>query len=45
MSRKILILEDAVLDLDEHFNYLAQYNQDTALRFFDAARKIICSFS
>jgi toxin ParE1/3/4 len=39
MNRRILITEDANLDLQEHFNYLAQNNRDRAFHFFDAARQ------
>jgi hypothetical protein len=35
MNRRILITEDANLDLQEHFNYLAQNNRDPAFDFFD----------
>jgi hypothetical protein len=37
MNLRILIHEDANLDIQEHFQYLAQSNHDSALRFFDAA--------
>jgi len=39
MIRKILLLEDATLDLNEHYSYLTQSNQEAAIRFFDAARQ------
>jgi toxin ParE1/3/4 len=42
MNRRILITEDANLDLQEHFNYLAQNNRDRA---FDAARKTFAALA
>jgi toxin ParE1/3/4 len=45
MNRRILIHEDANLDLQEHFQYFAQSNQDSALRFFDAARQTFASLA
>jgi toxin ParE1/3/4 len=39
MNRRILITEDANLDLHEHFSYLAQNNRDRAFNFFDATRQ------
>jgi toxin ParE1/3/4 len=45
MNRRILIHEDANLDLQEHFQYLAQSNQDSALHFFDAARQTFISLA
>ncbi|MBD2179641.1 type II toxin-antitoxin system RelE/ParE family toxin [Planktothrix sp. FACHB-1355] len=39
MTRRIAITPRASLDLDEHFSYIAENNQDAALRFFDAARQ------
>jgi toxin ParE1/3/4 len=45
MNRHILIHEDANLDLQEHFQYFAQSNQDGALRFFDAARQTFASLA
>ncbi|MEN0051581.1 MAG: type II toxin-antitoxin system RelE/ParE family toxin [Bacteroidota bacterium] len=41
MSRRILITAKASQDLDRAFAYIAQNNNDAALRFFDAARKTI----
>jgi hypothetical protein len=32
MNRRILITEDANLDLQEHFNYLAQNNRDPLMQ-------------
>ena len=45
MNRRILITEDANLDLREHFNYLAQNNRDRAFHFFDAARQTFASLA
>jgi toxin ParE1/3/4 len=45
MNRRILITEDASLDLQEHFNYLAQNNRDRAFDFFDAARKTFAALA
>jgi hypothetical protein len=33
MNRRILVHEDATLDLHEHFDYLALNNRDTAFEF------------
>jgi toxin ParE1/3/4 len=45
MNRRILITEDANLDLHEHFNYLAQNNRDRAFYFFDAARQTFAALA
>jgi toxin ParE1/3/4 len=45
MNRQILINEEANSDLREHFNYLAQNNRDSALRFFDAARETFAALA
>ena len=39
MTKRIVITPKASADLDEHFEYLAQYNLEAALNFFDAARQ------
>jgi toxin ParE1/3/4 len=39
MTRRILITPKASQDLDDIYNFIAQDNSDTALRFFDAARQ------
>jgi toxin ParE1/3/4 len=39
MTKRILITPKASVDIDEHFEYLAQANLEAALRFFDAARQ------
>ena len=39
MTRGILITPKASHDLDEIYNFIAQNNPDTALKFFDAARQ------
>jgi hypothetical protein len=44
MNRRILITEDANLDLQEHFTYLAQNNRDRAFRFFDSLLNSLNSF-
>lgn len=41
MTKSILITPRASQDLDEHFAYIAQYNSDAALRFFDGTRQTI----
>ena len=45
MNRRILITEDANLDLQEHFSYLGQNNRDRAFHFFDAARQTFASLA
>jgi toxin ParE1/3/4 len=45
MNRRILIHEDASLDLQEHCNYLAQNNRDSAFQFFDAARQTFAALA
>jgi toxin ParE1/3/4 len=45
MNRRILITEDANLDLQEHFNYLAQNNRDRAFDFFDATRQTFAALA
>lgn len=45
MNRRILITEDANLDLHEHFNYLAQNNRDRDFYFFDAARQAFAALA
>jgi toxin ParE1/3/4 len=39
MTKRIVITPKASADLDKHFEYLAQYNIEAALSFFDAARQ------
>jgi toxin ParE1/3/4 len=39
MTKRIVITPKASADLDKHFEYLAQYNIEAALNFFDAARQ------
>ena len=39
MTKRIIITPKASIDLDEHFEYLAQFNLEAALTFFDAARQ------
>ena len=45
MNRRILIHEDASLDLHEHCNYLAQNSRDSAFHFFDAARQTFAALA
>lgn len=45
MNRRILVYEDATLDIQEHFDYLAQNNKDRAFEFFDAARKMFAALA
>jgi toxin ParE1/3/4 len=45
MNLRILIHEDATLDLHEHCNYLSQNNQNSALQFFDAARQTFAALA
>jgi toxin ParE1/3/4 len=45
MNRCILIYEDATLDLQEHFNYLAQNSRDKAFLFFDSARETFAALA
>ena len=39
MALRIFITPKASQDLDEIYNFIAQNNVDTALKFFDAARQ------
>jgi toxin ParE1/3/4 len=39
MTKRIVITPKASADIDGHFEYLAQYNLEAALNFFDAARQ------
>jgi hypothetical protein len=43
MNLRILIHEDATLDLHKHCNYLAQNNQHSGLQFFAAFDPILLS--
>jgi toxin ParE1/3/4 len=45
MNRRILVHEDAALDLQEHCDYLAQNNRDSVFQFFDAARKTFAALA
>jgi plasmid stabilization system protein ParE len=45
MNLRILIHEDATLDLHEHCNYLSQNSQNSALQFFDAARQTFAALA
>lgn len=45
MNRYIVIHEDATLDLQEHFNYLAQNSKDNAFLFFDSARQTFAALA
>jgi toxin ParE1/3/4 len=39
MTKQIIITPKASLDIDEHFAYIAQGNQEAALKFFDSTRQ------
>jgi toxin ParE1/3/4 len=39
MTRRILLHQDAIFDVNEHFGYFVQENPDRAFQFFDAARQ------
>ncbi len=45
MTRRILLHQDATLDVNEHFGYLVQENPDRAFQFFDASRQTFANFS
>jgi toxin ParE1/3/4 len=45
MNRCIVIHEDATLDLQEHFNYLAQNSKESAFLFFDSARQTFAALA
>jgi toxin ParE1/3/4 len=45
MTRRIFLLEDATLDLNEHYSYLLQSDQDIAISFFDAARQTFANLA
>lgn len=45
MTRRILIHDNATIDIHEHFAYLAETNQDQAFRFFDAARQTFAALA
>jgi toxin ParE1/3/4 len=45
MNLRILIHEDAIIDLHEHCTYLAQNNQNSALQFFDASRQTFAALA
>lgn len=45
MTRRILIHDNATIDIHEHFVYLAETNQDLAFRFFDAARQTFAALA
>ncbi len=45
MNRYIVIHEDATLDLQEHFNYLAQNSKDNAFLFFESARQTFAALA
>ncbi len=40
MTKQIVITPKPSLDIDEHFAYISQENQEAALRFFDSTRQI-----
>jgi toxin ParE1/3/4 len=39
MTKRIIITPKASLDIDEHFAYIAQSNNEAALKFFDSTRQ------
>lgn len=45
MTRRILITPKASQDIDRLFEYLAQNNNEAALRFFDATRQTIAQLA
>ncbi len=45
INQPILVHEDATLDIQEHFDYLAQNNIDSAFEFFDAARQTFAALA
>ncbi len=45
MARNIILLPQANKDIDEHFEYIAQDDFDTALKFFDAIRQSIAQLA
>ncbi len=45
MNLIISIHENATLDIQEHFQYLAVNNRDSAFHFFDAARQTFASLA
>jgi toxin ParE1/3/4 len=40
VTKRIIISVFARIDLNRHYDYIAQSNSEAALRFFDAARQI-----
>jgi toxin ParE1/3/4 len=45
MNLIIYIHENATLDIQEHFQYLAVNNRDSAFHFFDAARQTFAALA
>ncbi|MBW4667756.1 MAG: type II toxin-antitoxin system RelE/ParE family toxin [Cyanomargarita calcarea GSE-NOS-MK-12-04C] len=39
MTKRIVITPQASSDIDQHFAYISQENQEAALKFFDSARQ------
>ncbi|NJN30917.1 MAG: type II toxin-antitoxin system RelE/ParE family toxin [Synechococcales cyanobacterium RM1_1_8] len=45
MARKIILRPQASKDIDDHFEYIAHEDSDTALRFFAAVRQSIAQLA
>lgn len=45
MTRRILIHDNATIDIHEHFAYIAETDRDRAFRFFDAARQTFAALA
>ncbi|MEM9136681.1 MAG: type II toxin-antitoxin system RelE/ParE family toxin [Cyanobacteria bacterium P01_F01_bin.42] len=45
MNRRIILRPRANRDIDNHVDYLAQNNDDTALEFFDAVRSTVAQLA
>jgi toxin ParE1/3/4 len=45
MTKQIIITPKASLDIDEHFAYIAQSNQEAALKFFDSTRQTVAQLA
>jgi toxin ParE1/3/4 len=45
MTRRILLHENATIDIHEHFAYIAESDQEQAFCFFDAARQTFAALA
>ena len=45
MNRRIILHEDVTIALNEHFNYIAETNNERALQFFDAVRQTFAALA